>query len=364
MHTLRLSLILLTLTVLPVSAATYHVSQQGSDSTLCGAGPRRSLNRGIACLSAGDTLLVGDGRYPEIVTNLAGLAGMTVPVPSGSSWAAPTIIRAARQGAAILTPAPGRGSNNSLVEFTGASAAYIVLEGFVLDGQWTVENGILLDQAHHIRFKDLEVKNAKGQGIAGSGTDMEFLNLNVHHNGWDGSKTTCGVYVCGQPVGGMCPDYCHGYYIHGSGHLIEGGRVHNNDSHGIQWYAHNSTIRGVQILDNPGNNGIGLYGGGNRVEGNVLRHNRLAVFYIPGQTIRGNVLCGGEAVGAQIVAHASYSGASTVEDNRVVPAADAACQGQAPAPAHEPGAPPSGPSPPPAPVVLPAPRNLRVRVVP
>ena len=120
------ALVLCLLTVLPAHAATYHVSPQGSDSTPCGQGPRRTINGGLACLSGGDTLLIGGGTYVNDFIEDFGNA----PPPSGSSWASPTTIKAAPGATVWLT-----GTRNSEGGFISLERThYLVVDGLNLDG--------------------------------------------------------------------------------------------------------------------------------------------------------------------------------------------------------------------------------------
>ena len=81
-------LLLLCLGGLSAQAATIYVRPQGNDATPCAQAqnaqtPRRTLNAGIACLSGGDTLIVGGGTYDEVI----GTIGMGAPagIPGGLS---------------------------------------------------------------------------------------------------------------------------------------------------------------------------------------------------------------------------------------------------------------------------------------
>ena len=51
-----------------VDAATLHVANNGIDSDTCGAGsaPCRSISRAIVNAAAGDTIVVGPGRYGDL----------------------------------------------------------------------------------------------------------------------------------------------------------------------------------------------------------------------------------------------------------------------------------------------------------
>ena len=71
---------------------------------------------------------------------------------------------------------------------------------------------------------------------------------------------------------------------------MEGGQYHHNDSHGIQWYTRNGTIRNALIYDNVRGPGLGLYGTGNTAYNNVLVRNGINM--VAGQTLAHNTLWG------------------------------------------------------------------------
>src|SRR5215831_13853034 len=83
-------LLVLLLTLFPVIAhgATYYVATTGSDSNSCRSAqsqsaPKLTINAGIGCLSAGDTLIVKQGIYNEVIDDT---------IPSGSPGN-PTIVK-------------------------------------------------------------------------------------------------------------------------------------------------------------------------------------------------------------------------------------------------------------------------------
>ena len=83
-----------------VEAATYYVATTGSDINSCAvaqspATPLQTIAAGIACLSSGDTLLVGDGNYAETIE--------ANTIPNGTS-SARTILKAINQRKAVLRP--------------------------------------------------------------------------------------------------------------------------------------------------------------------------------------------------------------------------------------------------------------------
>jgi len=283
-------------------------------------------------MAGGDTLIVGAGTYDEIITDLAGTGGYAVRPPSGSSWDAPTILKAENPGSVtVLVSSPPEGWP-SVVEFD-SNSSYIVLDGFVLDGQFVRDPVLgLAAPAQRLRFKDLEIKNAGGSGIQGDGTAFEFLNLHIHHSAWRATNdtactrsscpTTCGVQTnfCYQTpdlyAWAKCHGFCHAFYVRGSDHLIDGGRFHDNDDHGVQWYASNSIIRNALIYNNP-NPGIGAYGGGNTIYNNVLVNNGMGVVMGPGQTVMQNTIYG-HATGGKYGIYQKPGTASTIKNNLIL----------------------------------------------
>ena len=279
--------------VRPTPAGTQTVSPQGNDATPCGQGPRRTINGGIACLAGGETLLVGPGTYDELLhDNPGNTTGRMVPIPGGSSWAAPTTIKAATPGTVTLISTQTPEGWQDMVSL--GAQRYIVLDGFVIDGQHRPTNWNAVGaRGSYIRISNSEAQECRGAGLwAPNATHHEYLNLHIHHAGWDGRTTTCPTAVCDNPAGVLCDHYCHGYYGSGSGNRMEGSRVHDNDGHGIQWYGSNGVIKNNRVYDTTQGQeiGIGVYGRGNQVEGNVLVRN--GVHMIAGQTFVKNTLCG------------------------------------------------------------------------
>jgi len=114
----------------PTSAATYYVSHTsntpaGSDARTCLTSqnistPRATINAGMACLGAGDTLLIRGmapgGVYAEAINNV---------VVAGTSWSEPVRIAAYPLETVWMKPAAGPGwvialfSGQEYVEFDG-----------------------------------------------------------------------------------------------------------------------------------------------------------------------------------------------------------------------------------------------------
>src|SRR5262249_29397338 len=82
-----------------VHGATYYVAKTGSDSNSCSnaqsqSNPKLTINAGVGCLGAGDTLIIKSGVYDELLENV---------IPSGTSSALVTV-RAEEQHGAIIRP--------------------------------------------------------------------------------------------------------------------------------------------------------------------------------------------------------------------------------------------------------------------
>ena len=274
------------------SAATYYVAKTGGNAHSCAQAqspstPKQTINGGIACLSGGDTLLIGNGSYHELLTNHS-VAGHG-RIPNGSP-AAYTILKAQNTGQVTLTFTPFADFWSG-IELDGSSS-YIHFEGFVLDGQNHTTNGIsFATPSHHLRFQDLLIHHVATMGIEGRGSDHEFLNVSMHHIAWtDAGTTTCPHTTCARPPGENCHGFCHPYYVFGSGHLIDGGTYTHSDGWVFHWYASDSLIRNTTVRD--ANVGAGLMGARNVFYNNVIVDVAIGVFMDPSSTVVHNTLYG------------------------------------------------------------------------
>ena len=113
-------------------AATYYVSKSGSDNRSCAQAqsastPRLSVNGGIGCLVAGDTLLVRGGTYDEGISW----------VPSGTSWSNKVRIANYPGETVWLTPlstGTSAGGINVVIWLDG-NFTYVEFDGINLDGR-------------------------------------------------------------------------------------------------------------------------------------------------------------------------------------------------------------------------------------
>jgi parallel beta-helix repeat protein len=224
-------------------AATYYVSKNGTDANSCAQSQSASTSKltvggALACLNAGDTLLVRAGTYDEALID---------NIPSGTSWANPVRIAAFPGETVWMSPTSGL-----YVLYLANVEQYIELDGInmnatnVADGVVKIE-GWSGGNAHHIRVRNAElvgntnttqlvIVTASVANIVGGN---EFINLTVHRGG--GS------------------DLNHGIYVQSSNNLIDSCKIYDISGAGIQIY-----------------NGYGLSPDGNVLRNNLVHDSRSA----------------------------------------------------------------------------------------
>jgi parallel beta-helix repeat protein len=252
---------LLALWAVGAEAATYYVRTDGRDSHSCikaqtddNAHAKRTIQAGVNCLSsAGDTLIIHGGTYNENVLTPKNL--------TGASWNTPVTIKAAPGESVTVYGYFGIADGNR----------YVVVDGFVVDAHDASHTAMYTDLADHIRFQNMEWKNARHSGFQGCGNPSpgfcEFINLRVHSNG-KGPNTACNS----QAKGGQC----HGIYIHGSNLLFDGVESHDNAGIGIHlsYTTSNNTIRNSKIYNNEiAGIGIAWGKGGFLLYNNIIYNN-------------------------------------------------------------------------------------------
>ncbi len=233
------------------SPGDYHVAKTGMDENTCTEAtspsqPKLTINGGIACLAAGDTLIVHAGTYNEKFDD----------VPSGTSWENATTIRVKSGDTVVINRVSGsflrcgRFNNKQYVEIDGficGAAGDDLYEGFKLEGT-----------THHIRLQNMEIKDTAQNGILdtvgntfGAGGGNEFLNLDIHGTG----------FIIGTG---------HGLYITSSDNKVWNCQIHGNNKYGIHFWNPRSDSDDNDIRYNRSwdNGAAGIQGSGIVVSGN------------------------------------------------------------------------------------------------
>lgn len=211
-------------------AATYHVDKAGSDANSCATatsstpanGKLTIANAITNCLTAGDTLNIGDGTYAEELTTL----------PSSTSYAAATTMQGKNGASSTVIIKPNSGNR----AITLSNKRYIVIQDIIFDGDLVTFDAVKVDSASdHIRFNRVEIKNGTNQGFLISASSyIECLNCLAHHNG--SVNTQHGLYIGDS-------DNC----------LVQGGSFYNNAGGGVHIASGTPTgnvVEGVRSYSN------------------------------------------------------------------------------------------------------------------
>jgi hypothetical protein len=197
----------------------------------------------------------------------------------GTSWSAPITIKAVNRRQAIIQGVKGSGCVQT-VYLGGAHRKYQSWEGIVFDGGNCTNNAVKVADsggtvAHHIRFRDVEIRNSPNSGllVIPGATGCELLNSSVHHNG-DHSQLDHGVYWGGSDglIGGNDIAHNSGLGIHqyhsggGVGHrvVIADNRVHHNGHTGILLGTGDHGLAYGNLVYENATTGISLSNGGGR----------------------------------------------------------------------------------------------------
>jgi hypothetical protein len=231
------------------NAATYYASKSGSNSYSCAQAqststPRQSVNAGIGCLAAGDTLLVRGGSYDEGISS----------VPSGTSWS--NKVRIANYPGEVvwlkpLSAASSAGGINIVIWLDG-NYHYIEFDGINLDSTsiaggydlWVSTNN--LNDPHHIRFQNAEII----AGLSGGGASVVLGSHNLM--GQTGYNEIINATIHGGGKPGFCGWQCNNYgiYLQGPNNLIDHCDIYDTSSAGIHAYNANGDSPDNNIIRN------------------------------------------------------------------------------------------------------------------
>jgi len=194
------------------TGATYYVSTSGADTnpgTL--SAPWRTVQKALNTLQPGQIALVRGGSYAQnLVMTRAGTA------------IAPITIRNYPGEQAML--GPGSGATNNMPLQLGTGAAYVRLQGLVLEGASgpSTTNVYAWGNAHDIELSQCEVRNSQRQGFFSEATTsrVHIIGCYIHDNGGSG------------PI-----QLDHNVYMEGHSHLIADCLIKNApNGFGVQIY--------------------------------------------------------------------------------------------------------------------------------
>lgn len=244
------TIVALSVMVSPVWSATYFTSTSGSDGNSCAtaqnggnnpANAKRNIagaNGGISCVFPGDTLFIRGGTYVEAI------------IPPGNTWMRSgtddnnrTTFAGYQNEVVILQPSGGAAVLS--LQQTG-NYSWMTFEKLIFDGINTTGVANIAGDTHHLRFRNVELKNShfdgNSHGFGGSGGHHhEFLSIYIHD-------------VTG-----------YGAYFSGADSVWDHVTITDNGGYGLHFYdkaSHidNTIVRNSVIARNGFNNQFG--GGG------------------------------------------------------------------------------------------------------
>jgi hypothetical protein len=297
-----------------LSATTYYVNGSGTNPTcasaITAAAGKTTVAAGLACLAAGDTLIIKAGTYTEGIEYNA--------IPSGTSENLPTTVRAALGETVILN-----GVNTFSMVATIYDRSYILLDGLQLDCALTRAVGLLIGTdgggggvgSHYITFQNGKVsrcRNGTSAAITSNGTPgtgnqsdhLTFKNLEVSDNS------------------GATPQGTHGIYVQANYTTIEDCLLHDNDGWGIHQYVSvgsvtNGVFRRNKVYSN-GDYGILIGGNATAAYNNIVYNNGVGGFQVDfgasGTEVYSNSIYNNGTNGIQLGSNASVTN-PTIQNN-------------------------------------------------
>lgn len=202
-------------------AATYHVSPGGDDDLNSGsqASPWRTIQKAAVTMAPGDTVIVADGDYDEVVTVST----------SGTGESARLIFRAATMH--------GAGLKGFVI-----TGDYVTIDGFDINADSSNWRGVFVNAADYVQVLNNYVHECPMGGIdvTYGASYAEVIGNVVHHNGQWGIELV-GSYgliegneisetVQHHPDGeepGFSGHDADGLRIFGDHHIIRGNYIHD-----------------------------------------------------------------------------------------------------------------------------------------
>lgn len=272
-------LLLLLLVPALANATTYYADKAGSDANSCATAQSSTPANGkltlasaiLNCLSAGDTLLIGDGTYAEELTTL----------PSSTSYATATQMAGKAGASSAVTIKPSSGTR----AITLSNKRYIIISDVIFDGDNTISDVAKVDSASdHVRFQRVTFQNGTNQGLLwAQASYIECLTCISKNNGTNDSQ--------------------HGIYISDSdNNLVRGGEFFGNAGGGVQIASGSPTGNVIENIRSH-NNKWGIIDAdenGNTMRNNILYANTaegLRIISASGEAAYNNTIYGNGAAG-------------------------------------------------------------------
>jgi parallel beta-helix repeat protein len=298
----------------PTWAATYYVDiTNGADGVSCSTAqtigtPKQHImgaSGGLACLSAGDTLLIRAGTYAEAIDS------GSQTIPTGTSWA----------NAPLIAAYPGETVQITRLGLWHAYIQYVIFDRLIIDGNNGGADEIVFfaGGVHDVRLQNSEIRNAGVNGVFISGvTNITLLTNTIHHTGWATSTGHC-IYHEGA-----------------TNTLIEGNEIYDCYKNGIQIYSGSyptprsdgTIVRGNRIHDcgltdsSSSSGGIILGSGtGNVAYNNLIYGNKFGIrvdYHATQTVVANNTIYGQTATGLYVGAASGTDNTQTALTNNIV----------------------------------------------
>lgn len=258
------------------------VRKTGNNANPCtAASPCLTVARGLESMSGGQTLLIGDGVYNEVIN--------TNQLKNGNSWSNATTIKAENPKGATLRPADANacaaGYQGTTVVNVGAGRRYIIFDGLDIDANYLCPTTVYVRSntggvgVDHIRFINNLIRRSKGSGgSAGAGVgliggghqkladnvtptptnNIEFINNEIREGAW-------------APPG-IQDTNNHCVYWKGSQSLFRGNEIYNCYGSNITFHnpAGDDNIVERNILHDTGQAALRLGGKRHKARNNII----------------------------------------------------------------------------------------------
>jgi parallel beta-helix repeat protein len=244
----------------PADAGTWYVATNGVDREACGttAEPCRSIRQAIVLASAGDTIVVGPGRYGDLNGN--GIFGEAGEEPAEVGWGCECLVQVDKP----LTLESRDGAETTVLDAGGAAISVVQLAA----------SGVIFGTPQH------------GFTLTGGARNACFFG------GVAVAEGTSGVRVEGNQA---IANGCFGFLVRGgSGHVLRGNRAQANVGDGFLSMGDRVTVQDNAAVAN-GGHGFVVFGHTHTLLGNAALGNLLAGIAVTGgtdHTITGNNLYG------------------------------------------------------------------------